>query len=161
MSVQIYFEKEKPGHIFLAPLTKVCLRPKMFWAQIFRRHFIKKLCIYHSRQKMEFLRMLCKIKQAPIRTQFLACPNTSLGESIFSMIIWQYSSEAHNHKPGIYWDFLGMHIQSWNLSNLFWEWGLYWDRLNIIQARPHWDFLLFIDSVATSWRLFTTHIWYW
>ena len=28
-------------------------------------------------------------------------------------------------------------------------------------ASPPLDFLLFIDSAATSWRLFTTHIWYW
>ena len=67
------------------------------------------------------------------------------------------------------------------LSNLFWEWCLYWDRLNITRytlynvhytlyicqiysrngpllgpfehytaASPLWDFLLFIDSAATS-----------
>ena len=28
-------------------------------------------------------------------------------------------------------------------------------------ASPPWDFLLFIDSAATSWRLFTTHFWFW
>ena len=105
----IFWKREGRPHFFGPHWLKCVWGQKCFEHKSFEGTLSKSCVSTIHDKKMKFLRMLCKIKQAPIRTQFLACPNTSLGESIFSMIIWQYSSEAHNHKPGIYWDFLGMH----------------------------------------------------